>query len=148
MKSVKKAKVNKDNIDVLSEVKKSKNFDQYMDAASVRIKLANEVSSVREALGITQPELAKIVNTTQAIISRIENYDVNIGIELLNRVAKKLEFKVNNWAKIFDFEIKTEFITNFILTEVKNMSSSNNKEMEYINEGSSSFYTLSSSIRK
>jgi transcriptional regulator with XRE-family HTH domain len=47
---------------------------------------------------LSQADLAKKLNTTQAVISRIENGSVNIGVDFLQKVAtafgKTIEIKV------------------------------------------------------
>jgi predicted transcriptional regulator len=49
--------------------------------------------------------LAKEAQTTQKVISRVENGDVNIGFALLNRIASVLNFNYRHWSNILDFSI-------------------------------------------
>jgi len=88
--------------DAMTEARKDKNYLKYYEAAKVRVRLAIEVFKGREARGLTQQELAKMVGTTQKVISRIENADVNVGIDLLNRIAEGLNFVPENLATIFN----------------------------------------------
>lgn len=135
--------LNKESIDVIAEARKDKKFKQYVQDASIKIKLANEVYQARQMLGVTQFQLAKMVQTTQAIISRIENFEFNIGIELLNRLAEQLKFKESNWANIFNFKIGSMsqdigfMIPKPWLNEVKtsshSMSESKNFSIQVIN---------------
>lgn len=99
MKNMAKKKLIKDAI---AEAREGKGYLRYCEAAKVRIRLAIEVFKGREARGLTQQALAKTVGTTQKVISRIENADVNIGIDLLNRIAESLNFMSENLATIFN----------------------------------------------
>jgi transcriptional regulator with XRE-family HTH domain len=95
------SKKGKFNIDAIAEVKKDKNFQRDSEGISVRIKLAVGIFNAREAMGLSQQKLAKEIGSTQREISRLENGDVNLKIELLNRITKKLGFTSNNFAEIF-----------------------------------------------
>jgi DNA-binding XRE family transcriptional regulator len=96
MKNIKK---NDNNIiDAMAEARKSKEFQEYSDNAEVRIRLAIEIYNARGVMGLNQQELAKEIGSTQREISRLENGDVNLGIELLNKIIKKLHLDSN---KIF-----------------------------------------------
>jgi ribosome-binding protein aMBF1 (putative translation factor) len=103
MKSTKHiSKKEKIGIDPMVEARKNKGFKNHYDAAVVRIKLGVEIFNARKAKKISQQELAKKIGTTQKIISNIENGDINIGIDLLNRLAKNLGFTSETLGKIFD----------------------------------------------
>lgn len=102
MKSV---KVKKFNIDPLAEIKKSKNYSTYAKDADDRIKLATVVYNKRVNLGLSQQKLAKLVRTTQKVISNIENAEVNLGLDLMNRIGKVLQFQEEDWAQIHNFII-------------------------------------------
>ncbi|MBU4370230.1 helix-turn-helix transcriptional regulator [Patescibacteria group bacterium] len=91
--------------DPMAEAKKDKDFLRHSEAAKVRIKFAVEVFKVREENGLTQQALAKMIGTTQKVVSKVENADVNIGIDLLNRIMKNLNFTSENLAEIFDCPI-------------------------------------------
>ena len=94
-------KKGKFNIDVIAEARKDKNFKKYSEGAEVRLNLALEVFNSRESMKLSQQRLAREISTTQKIISNIENGDVNIGIELLNRISKKLNFNSDNFVRVF-----------------------------------------------
>lgn len=91
------------NIDPMAEAKKGKYFKQYSKEAEEKTRLAIEIFETREALKISQQELAKKANTSQKTISKIENGDMNVGFSLLNRIASVLDFNYINWSKIHDF---------------------------------------------
>lgn len=90
------------NMDPLARVKESKNYDRYSEEADLKIRLAEEVFSMRQLYELSQKELAKKIGTTQKIISNIENADVNIGISLFYRIAKALKFTSVNLSKIYN----------------------------------------------
>lgn len=92
----------KNSLDPLKEIKKYPKFKKFSDKYEVRIKLAEEIYETRNAMGLNQQELAKMAETTQKVISKIENSDVNVGIDLLQRIAKNLDFTIKNWVNVFD----------------------------------------------
>ena len=48
----------------------------------------------RKTNDLSQAQLAKKLNTTQSVISRIENGTVNIGIDFLDKLALAFDKKV------------------------------------------------------
>ncbi|MGI6348221.1 MAG: helix-turn-helix domain-containing protein [Patescibacteria group bacterium] len=107
MKSINNKKT---NIDPVAEARKEKHFARYYTEAKERIRLGVEIYNTREKLKISQQELARKAGTTQKVISKIENGDVNIGFSLLNRIANSLGFSYKNWSRVFDFNVPYEFI--------------------------------------
>jgi transcriptional regulator with XRE-family HTH domain len=55
---------------------------------SVRKKVALMLIELRKQRNLSQQALAKMVNTTQAVISRIENMNATPTLELLERIVK------------------------------------------------------------
>lgn len=100
MKNINKKK---NNINPMAEAKKGKYFAKYSKESRERIRLGVEIYNVRKQRNMSQQELAKKAETTQKVISRIENGDVNIGYALLNRIGDILCFDYRNWEKIFNF---------------------------------------------
>lgn len=91
----------KNNRDVIAEARKNKKFLKYSESASLKLKLAVEIYNSREKLALSQQELAKEIGSTQKVISRIENGDVNIGIEIFSRLSKTLNFDSDCFVRIF-----------------------------------------------
>lgn len=52
---------------------------------------SSQLKNIREALGMTQKQLAKRANTTQQNIARLEKNEVSPSIDTLSKVAKALE---------------------------------------------------------
>lgn len=94
--------MNKKNIDPLAEVKKHPKFKRFSEESEIRIKLATEIYEMRINKSLSQQELAKMAETTQKVVSRIESGNVNLGIDLLQRIARRLDFTIYNWTNIFD----------------------------------------------
>ena len=90
------------NIDPIAEARKSEKFQQYSEDVMPRIRLAVEVYNSRNAMGLSQQALAKEINSTQKVISKVENGEMNLGIELLNRFVGKLNFNSDNLARVFN----------------------------------------------
>jgi len=97
-------------INPMVEARKGKYFKQYLKEAKERIRLGVEIYDTREILDISQQKLAKEAQTTQKVISRVENGDVNIGFALLNRIASVLNFNCENWSNILNFSVPYTFL--------------------------------------
>ena len=67
-----------------------KDFDKKYSFAKTRLELAIQIAEEREKAGISQKELANKLNTTQSVISRIENGKQNISLDMLQRIAEAL----------------------------------------------------------
>ncbi|NOG99866.1 MAG: helix-turn-helix transcriptional regulator [Ignavibacteriae bacterium] len=70
--------------------KNIKDFDKKYSAAKTRLELAIQIAQEREKAGISQKELALKLQTTQSVISRIENGRQNISLDMLQRIAEAL----------------------------------------------------------
>ena len=116
--------------DAMAEAKKHKDFQKHSDAAAAKIRLAVEVYNARINKQLSQQQLADMVQTTQKIISNIENADVNIGLSLLNRLVKCLDFNSSILALIFDCQAFWNFNDTHSLTQ----SRTYNKEYELTNK--------------
>ncbi len=81
---------NTNKIDPMARAKKNPLFSEYSKEARARIMLATEIYNARTKKGLSQQELAKNINSTQKVISKIENGEVNIGLDLIFRLASKL----------------------------------------------------------
>jgi transcriptional regulator with XRE-family HTH domain len=89
----------------LSPIKRAKEFPGYekiAKAARFRIRLSAEIYSARKKKNMSQMELSKKAETSQKVLSHIENADVNVGGELMNRLAGELSFTSETFARIFD----------------------------------------------
>lgn len=96
---------NNTNIDAMAEARKCKDFQNLSRDVDVRLRLAVEIYNQREKLGLSQQDLAKQISSTQKVISRIENGDVNVGLDLVSRIAKALSFTAGNWSRIYNFTV-------------------------------------------
>lgn len=75
---------------ILKDKFEQKDFkrEYYREAALYR--LADQLLLLRKKLGLTQKELAKKANTTQAVVSRIENVSVSPSFETVIKLADAL----------------------------------------------------------
>lgn len=71
----------------LNEQLKDKEFKKEWDKLELRYRVIEEIISMRKAEKLSQSELAKKLGTTQSVISRIENGNINVGIDMLQRIA-------------------------------------------------------------
>jgi len=71
---------------------KNREFRIFFEKAEAKRKIAQEIALLRKSQHITQADLANEINTTQQVISRLENpSDKRMpSLELLDRVAKAL----------------------------------------------------------
>lgn len=131
-------KMNK-KTNIINRLKNNIEFQEKIKDATLRIRLANEVNITRDVMGISQPKLAELAKTTQAIISRVENYEVNIGLDLLGRIAEALNFSEKNWSNVFGFQIGSNnqsvgfsLPTSWLSIEQKNHSVDNAETLAQI----------------
>ena len=69
-------------------------FKKEWDKLELRYAVVEQLIKLRIAYNLSQTELAKKIGTTQAVISRIENGTVNVGIDFLAKIAKAFDKKV------------------------------------------------------
>ncbi len=79
-------------------------------------KIGARIRSKRESLGMTQQELAEMVNVTRNTISRYENGETEVGVITLNNIADALSVTVL-WL-LFGFDYENDIYNNLLkLTE-------------------------------
>lgn len=59
-----------------------------------RVRIGKEIAALREKMGLTQKELADIVNLKSSAVSRIENGKLSVGIDMLSKIADTLNHNV------------------------------------------------------
>lgn len=81
-------------------------FQDYLDTALkncelnkdnvpyLRSSISTQIISRRNEIGITQKELSNLTGIKQSNISKIENVDYNITIDVLERIANALNCKI------------------------------------------------------
>ena len=78
---------------------KDPGFKQAWEASEVQYQTVRQLIKERIDKKLSQRKLAQMADTTQAVISRIENLSVNPSVGLLERLAnalgKKLEIRFN-----------------------------------------------------
>jgi predicted transcriptional regulator len=79
---------------LLNEELQNSEFKKEWDNLELRYNIIKQLIKLRNAYNLTQTQLAKKIGTTQAVISRIENGTVNIGIDFLEKVARAFNKKV------------------------------------------------------
>lgn len=97
--------INKKNIDAMAEARKYKKFQEAADGLGLKLRLAVEIYKERGKLNLSQQDLAKKIYSTQKVISKLENGEVNVGLDLLSRLAAALSFTIENWSRIYDFTV-------------------------------------------
>ncbi len=69
-------------------------FREEWENLELRYAVIKQLIKIRNSYNLSQAQLAEKLNTTQAVISRIENGTVNIGIDFIERLAKAFDKKV------------------------------------------------------
>jgi ribosome-binding protein aMBF1 (putative translation factor) len=69
-------------------------FQKEWEALDLRYAVIEQLIRLRNTYGLSQAQLAEKLNTTQAVISRIENGTVNIGIDFVDRLARAFDKRV------------------------------------------------------
>lgn len=80
---------------LLAEKFKNKEFEKDYHRTAAFYRLADEVLVLRKKRGLTQKQLAQMVGTTQAVISRLENASVKPSFETIVKLAEALEAAVD-----------------------------------------------------
>jgi len=78
----------------LNESLKDEEFKEEWDKLELRYAVIKQLIKIRNTYNLSQAQLAEKLNTTQAVISRIENGTVNIGINFIERLAKAFNKRV------------------------------------------------------
>lgn len=75
---------------LLAEKLKNKDFEKQYHRNETFFRLADEVLLLRKKRGITQKELAEKSETTQAVVSRLENASVKPSLETIVKMVEAL----------------------------------------------------------
>ena len=78
----------------LNEKSQDEAFKKEWDNQELRYAVIKQLIKIRNTYNLSQAQLAEKLNTTQAVISRIENGTVNIGIDFVDRLAKAFNKRV------------------------------------------------------
>jgi len=78
----------------LEESLQDPDFKEEWDKLELRYAVIKQLIKIRNSYNLSQAQLAQKLNTTQAVISRIENGTVNIGIDFIERLAKAFDKKI------------------------------------------------------
>ena len=78
----------------LNKQLKNEEFKKEWDKLELRYAVIKQLIKIRNNYNLSQAQLAEKLNTTQAVISRIENGTVNIGIDFIEKLAKAFDKKV------------------------------------------------------
>lgn len=84
----------KKTIDPMFKARRHPKFAEYSKEARYRIILATEIYQARVKRGLSQQKLAKNAQTTQKVISKVENGQVNFGVDLLFKILQNLKLKM------------------------------------------------------
>lgn len=131
------------NSDINFSVKGKKKKQEY-NLLKDLFAIAEEVYSSRMALKLSQQELAKKVGTTQKVISKIENAEVNFGIDLILRISRELgiQLKLGEFLSLPELADKESKIHNFVFHNLEDI------KKEEISYGKNEpFYTTSDVVK-
>lgn len=78
-----------------ADLMKDSEFRREYEKLETEFQIARQIIGARLKKKMSQEELAKKVNTGQAVISRLEGMNGKPSISLLERVAKALNTKIN-----------------------------------------------------
>ncbi len=74
----------------LNQELKTPGFKKGLEKARARRRVAREIYQARKRAGISQPELARRLHTSQAAISRMEAGNQNMTIDIIENIAMAL----------------------------------------------------------
>jgi len=69
---------------------KSDSFKKAFYSELLKLQIAEEVVKLRKKRGLTQKDLAQKINTTQAVVSRIETAQVFPSTNIIQRICNNL----------------------------------------------------------
>lgn len=69
---------------------KDKEYQKIYEKVAPIMDIAIKIAIAREKAGLTQSQLAAKLDTTQSVISRIEQGNQNLSIQMLSRIASVL----------------------------------------------------------
>lgn len=73
-------------------IKNPKRFQQLLQEVAINAEIAQIIYDERTAKGLSQKELAKMIGTTQSVISRLEDADYDgHSLTMLQRIAMALD---------------------------------------------------------
>lgn len=76
--------------EVINKNLRDSEFKKAWEESESQYQTTRQLIKARIEEGLSQRELAKKADTTQAVISRVENMSVNPSIALLDRIAQAL----------------------------------------------------------
>lgn len=71
------------------------NSKRPMEPPVLRYKIGQELKNIRKQRGYTQEQLASMMEISRSTISKIENGQLNLSIDYLERFSLKLGFTVD-----------------------------------------------------
>lgn len=80
--------------DHIKESLKDPEFKKEWENSEAEYQISRALIAARIKRKISQEELAKKANTTQAVISRLENMTANPSVRLLQKIAQALNLKL------------------------------------------------------
>jgi len=83
-----------DSDDVLKELVKDNGFVAEQDKIDAQYQLERAIIEARMKSGMSQRDLAKSIESTQAVISRIESGSVSPSLKTINKIAIALGKKL------------------------------------------------------
>ncbi|HHC11033.1 MAG TPA: XRE family transcriptional regulator [Campylobacterales bacterium] len=78
----------------LTKKLKEPGFKKEWDKLELRYICIKEFIKIRSTYNLSQAQLAEKLNATQSVISRVENGNVNISLDFLNKLARDFDKKV------------------------------------------------------
>ena len=74
----------------LDQELKTPGFRKGLEQARARRRVAQQIYEARKRAGVSQPELARRLRTSQAAVSRMEAGDQNMTIDIIESIARAL----------------------------------------------------------
>lgn len=74
----------------LADELKTPGFREGLEEAGARRRVARQIHAARKKAGISQPELARRLGTSQAAVSRMEAGAQNMTIDIIENIARAL----------------------------------------------------------
>lgn len=78
----------------IAQIRQHPEYKKLYQEARLRLEIAHEIATIRKKKLVSQAKLAQMIDSNQAVISRIENGQENLSLDKLSRIAHALGMKV------------------------------------------------------
>ena len=76
----------------------------------------NRIKAIRKAARITQEELAEKLSVNRATVSKYENGDISLSLEMLRKIAAALNV---DWTELVPVDEQCKIVTDYVVEKAE-----------------------------